>query len=623
MSNPPPYYNQPGVQYQPYGQPYGQPYPAGQYYPNQPPPQIIYRDAPRDNGYDANTCWLISLLTLCCGCLIGEACCDSDVDADVGLPLIVCMLTFIRRTFASVPVVYTHRSGRRVKERLARAMERGNSNKLVLKVPKGTQDFGPREAAVREAVKKQIIDVFKIHGGEEIDTPVFEMRDILQGKFGEEAGKLIYNLEDQGGELYSMRYDLTVPFARYLAMNKIQSMKRYQISKVYRRDNPAMTRGRFREFYQCDFDIAGQHEALLPEAECVRIVAEVLTKLDIGTFEIKLNHRQLLEGLMESAGISAKDFKPVASSIDKLDKVPSWDSIAEELTKEKNIDPEAVNRLGTYICYRQKNPKLTNSEYLEHVLQDPVLNTNPKVTTAVKELEKLSIFMDSFGVSQSVFFDPSLARGLDYYTGVIYEAVVKGFTNASTGDSGGKSAEQIEENNVGSVAAGGRYDNLVAMLLGAKGGKSNVPCCGVSFGIERLFAIIQKKLEEVKKPIRTVETDIYIASAQKGMLVSRLKIIRQMWDHNLRAETSFKANPKLLDQLQYCESRMIPFALIIGEEELAKNVCKVREIGTRDELTISLTNIEQEVSKFIDAWKSGSKYRPTSESSQPSSPMSP
>jgi len=508
-----------------------------------------------------------------------------------------------------------------VKERLALAMERAKTNdKLVLKVPKGTQDFGPREAAIRDSVKKQIIEIFKTHGAEEIDTPVFEMRDILQGKFGEEAGKLIYNLEDQGGELYSMRYDLTVPFARYLAMNKIQSMKRYQIAKVYRRDNPAMTRGRFREFFQCDFDIAGQYEPLLPEAECVRIISEVLTKLEIGAFEIKLNHRQLLEGLMESVGIAAKDFKPVASAIDKLDKVPSWDSIAEELTKEKNINPDAVSKLETYICYRQKNPELTNSEYLEHVLRDSVLSANAKVTAAIKDLEKLSTFLDNFGVSHVVTFDPSLARGLDYYTGVIYEAVIKGFTNAGAGDSSGKSAEQIEENNVGSVAAGGRYDNLVAMLLGAKGGKSNVPCCGVSFGIERLFAIIQKKLEEVKKPIRTVETEIYIASAQKGMLNSRLKITRQMWDHSIKAETSFKANPKLLDQLQYCESRGIPFALIVGEEELARNVCKIRDIETRDEITISLNNAEEEISKFINGWKSGNKYRPVSESGTPMSP---
>ena len=322
---------------------------------------------------------------------------------------------------------------------------------------------------------------------------------------------------------------------------------------------------------------------------------------------------------MESAGIAEKDFKPVASAIDKLDKVPSWDSIAEELTKEKNINPDAVSKLETYICYRQKNRELTNAEYLEHVLRDSVLSSNAKVAAAVKDLEKLATFLDSFGVSQVVTFDPSLARGLDYYTGVIYEAVIKGFTNTSTGDSSGKTPEQAEENNVGSVAAGGRYDSLVAMLLGAKGGKSNVPCCGVSFGIERLFAIILKKLEEVKKPIRTIETELYIASAQKGMLNSRLKITRQMWDHSIKAETSFKANPKLLDQLQHCESRGIPFALIVGEEELARNVCKIRDIESRDEVTISLENIEEEISKFINAWKSGSKYKP----SESGSPMSP
>merc|ERR550534_176857 len=147
--------------------------------------------------------------------------------------------------------------------------------KFVLKTAKGTRDFGPASMAIREKVFNKITTCFKRHGAETIDTPVFELKETLTGKYGEDS-KLIYDLKDQGGELLSLRYDLTVPFARYLAMNKINKIKRYHIAKVYRRDNPAMTRGRFREFYQCDFDIAGAYDPMVPDAECVKIVSEIL-----------------------------------------------------------------------------------------------------------------------------------------------------------------------------------------------------------------------------------------------------------------------------------------------------------------------------------------------------------
>ncbi|CAJ0568776.1 unnamed protein product, partial [Mesorhabditis spiculigera] len=192
-----------------------------------------------------------------------------------------------------------------VKERVAKMLalkkqlgDEGKPGKFVLKCPKGTRDYGPKEMAVREAVFSTIIDAFKRHGAETIDTPVFELREVLNSKYGEDGGKLIYDLEDQGGELLSMRYDLTVPFARYLAMNKIRNIKRYHIAKVYRRDQPVMTRGRYREFYQCDFDIAGEYEKMLPEAECLKVVDEVLAKLDVGNFRIKVNHRLLLDAMI-------------------------------------------------------------------------------------------------------------------------------------------------------------------------------------------------------------------------------------------------------------------------------------------------------------------------------------
>ena len=172
------------------------------------------------------------------------------------------------------------------------------SGKLILKTAKGTRDFQPEQMAVREKVINKIINVFKCHGAITIDTPVFELKEVLTGKYGEDS-KLIYDLKDQGGEILSLRYDLTVPFARYVAMNKIQTIKRYQIAKVYRRDNPSISRGRYREFYQCDFDIAGQFDAMVADAECVKIVKDILNSMEVGTFAIKVNHRQILDGIFE------------------------------------------------------------------------------------------------------------------------------------------------------------------------------------------------------------------------------------------------------------------------------------------------------------------------------------
>ena len=219
--------------------------------------------------------------------------------------------------------------------------------KLILKTPKGTRDYQPDKMAVRESVLDKVTRVFKLHGAETIDTPVFELKEVLTGKYGEDS-KLIYDLKDQGGEILALRYDLTVPFARYLAMNKIASIKRYHIGKVYRRDNPSMGRGRYREFYQCDFDIAGQYDQMLPDAECVKIVQQILSSLDVGKFVIKVNNRQILDGIFEVCGVAADMFRTICSSVDKLDKSP-WEEVRREMVEEKHLDPAAADRIGEFV----------------------------------------------------------------------------------------------------------------------------------------------------------------------------------------------------------------------------------------------------------------------------------
>merc|ERR1719153_1706481 len=219
--------------------------------------------------------------------------------------------------------------------------------KLILKTAKGTRDYQPAQMAVREKVFDKIIATFKRHGAETIDTPVFELKEVLTGKYGEDS-KLIYDLADQGEEILALRYDLTVPFARYCAMNKISNIKRYHMAKVYRRDNPSIARGRLREFYQCDFDIAGQYDPMLPDAECVKIVSEILSSVEVGKFVVKVNHRSILDGMFEVCGVEADMFRTICSSVDKLDKSP-WEEVRKEMVDEKGLDEASADKIGEFV----------------------------------------------------------------------------------------------------------------------------------------------------------------------------------------------------------------------------------------------------------------------------------
>merc|ERR1712212_962600 len=239
------------------------------------------------------------------------------------------------------------------------------SAKVTLKTAKGTRDYQPAQMAVREKVFNKIVETFKRHGAETIDTPVFELKEVLTGKYGEDS-KLIYDLADQGGEILALRYDLTVPFARYVAMNKIDKIKRFHIAKVYRRDNPAMTKGRYREFYQCDFDIAGQYDPLLPDAECIKIVAEIFSDLNLGDFVIKVNHRKILDGVFAVCGVPNKLFRTICSSVDKLDKTP-WEEVKNEMVNEKNLAEDVADRIHEYVIMNG------SKELVEKLLQDEKL----------------------------------------------------------------------------------------------------------------------------------------------------------------------------------------------------------------------------------------------------------
>uniref|UniRef100_A0A8C2CEE8 histidine--tRNA ligase n=1 Tax=Cyprinus carpio TaxID=7962 RepID=A0A8C2CEE8_CYPCA len=448
----------------------------------------------------------------------------------------------------------------------------------------GTRDYNPKQMAIREKVFSIIISCFKRHGAETIDTPVFELKETLTGKYGEDS-KLIYDLKDQGGELLSLRYDLTVPFARYLALNKITNIKRYHIAKVYRRDNPAMTRGRYREFYQCDFDIAGQYDAMIPDAECLKIVYEILNELDLGDFRIKVNDRRILDGMFAVCGVPDEKFRTICSTVDKLDKM-AWEDVKKEMVNEKGLSEDVADRIGEYVSMQG------GQDLAERLLQDPKLSQNKQAFAGLTDMKLLFSYLELFQVTDKVVFDLSLARGLDYYTGVIYEAILSQTIPASVSTPAEQNGADEAGVSVGSVAGGGRYDGLVGMF-DPKGRK--VPCVGVSIGIERIFSIMEQKTSSEK--VRTTETQVLVASAQKNLLEERLKLTSQLWNAGIKAEVLYKKNPKLLSQLQHCEETGIPLVAILGEQELKDGVVKLRNVASREEVDVPRADLVDEIKK--------------------------
>eukprot|EP00252_Welwitschia_mirabilis_P026656 TRINITY_DN8803_c0_g1_i2.p1 TRINITY_DN8803_c0_g1~~TRINITY_DN8803_c0_g1_i2.p1 ORF type:complete len:988 (-),score=194.47 TRINITY_DN8803_c0_g1_i2:301-3126(-) len=438
-----------------------------------------------------------------------------------------------------------------------------NESRRLPKIPKGTRDFKPEQMAIRERAFSIIVGVFKRHGAVALDTPVFELRETLMGKYGEDS-KLIYDLADQGGEICSLRYDLTVPFARYLAMNNINNMKRYHIARVYRRDNPS--KGRYREFYQCDFDIAGQCATMVYDFEVIKVLTELLDELNIGDYEVKLNHRKLLDGMLELCGVPQSKFRSICSSVDKLDK-QSWDHVEKEMVEEKGLFPEVARKIGS-IVLKRGHPL----EMLSELTQEgsPFSQHNGSMH-ALEELECLFQFLEASGCLNKITFDLSLARGLDYYTGVIYEAVFKGTTQ------------------VGSIAAGGRYDNLVGMFSGKQ-----VPAVGVSLGIERVFTIMEQMQQDSSKIVRSTQTQVLLVVLGNDMKVA-VRLVTELWAAKLNAEFALTSSRKIGKHIEDALKSGIPLMLILGENELQKGLVILKDLDAKEQKEVPRDRIVEEV----------------------------
>lgn len=441
------------------------------------------------------------------------------------------------------------------------------------KIAKGTRDYLPHQMQIRQQAFSIIRRVFQSHGAVEIDTPVFELKETLTGKYGEDS-KLIYDLADQGGELLALRYDLTVPFARFLSLNPVGNIKRFHIGKVYRRDQPALAKGRYREFYQCDFDIAGTYGRMIPDSECLCVACEILDTLPIGNFAIKLNHRKLLDAILDLSGVPADKFRTICSAVDKLDKEP-WSEVRREMVEDKGLKEDVADKIGTFVLQKGEPWKMYHA-----LMESQQFGTHTGALTAMEDLKILFQYLEAMGKLHFISFDLSLARGLDYYTGVIYEAV------CMSGNS-----------QVGSIGGGGRYDNLVSMFQEA--GKIT-PCVGVSVGIERVFTLMEANLlnnsnNNNSQSQKQSNVNVLIASAglsnSTTMICEKMKVANILWNANISAEFTQTDNLKLKNEIVTALSRDIPFMVVVGEEEAKENKCKVKDLKARTEDLVDMDDL--------------------------------
>lgn len=379
-----------------------------------------------------------------------------------------------------------------------------------------------------------------------------------------------------------------------------------------------MTKGRLREFYQCDFDIAGTYDPMLPDAEILRILFEVFQELGWeGRYSIQINHRGILDGIFEVCGVPKEKIRTISSAVDKLDKA-SWDEVRKEMTEEKDLDGDIADRIWNYV------QKKGGRDVLQQLRDDEKLAKNKSMQKGMDDMELLFNYLEAFNVLDKTEFNLSLARGLDYYTGLIFEVITEGSAPPSKSgnqhtDSRPSKKEKITNKfdedrsndpsvGVGSVAAGGRYDELVGMFSG----KSQIPCVGLSLGVDRIVSITKARMESdeaAAAALRSSEVDVFVMAfggkGFTGLLKERLEVCKILWDAGIKAEFAYKQKPKLPAQFKAAETNEVPFAVILGEDEQAKGQVRIKELGLeaghaeKDGVLVCLTDLVDEVKQRL------------------------
>jgi len=430
------------------------------------------------------------------------------------------------------------------------------------KPPGGTRDFLPDDVRRREHVVRIVREVYERYGFEPLETPAFENIETLLGKYGEEGNKLIFKIlrrgehESSGEADLALRYDLTVPLARVVAQyqNELPKFfKRYQIQPVWRADRPA--RGRFREFYQCDVDIVGSTSPVV-EVEILAAVCEVLTALGFSDFVVRLNHRMLLTAMLNAAGIG-QDHAEALVALDKLDKIGP-DGVKRELV-ERGFDASAsAKALAMFQLAPNESPPAT-LDRLERMLPgEASLGTLRSIVTLAERTA-------AAGRSR---VDPSLARGLSYYTGAIMEIAVADLA--------------------GSLGGGGRYDGLVGMFLGR-----DIPACGFSLGLERILVVMTER-QMFPAQVAAGSADVMVTIWSEATMGEALALAAELRRAGLRADLYADAD-KLGKQVKYASSRNVPFVAILGDEERARGEVAIKDLRTGEQKSVP----RAEVATFI------------------------
>ncbi len=436
--------------------------------------------------------------------------------------------------------------------------------------PRGTRDFLPEDMRVRRKIMDTIRTVFELHGFEEMDTPALELWEVLATKGGEEVEKQIYKFQDKGGRWLGLRFDLTVPLARVVSNTPDlpKPFKRYCISKVWRYEEPQS--GRFREFVQADIDIVGSQK-IEADMECLSTAVDALRALGLEDFEVKINNRKVLEGMVEVLGVENSIAEGIFHALDRLDKVGETE-VARSI-EGIGVGEEEVSRLLEFTRFK-------GDDAIAYVEKE--LKSSRRAVEGINELKRMIELSRTFGLDGTIVVDFSLVRGLDYYTGPVFEVKTK-------------------SRGIGSIAGGGRYDHLIEKFGGVP-----TPATGISLGVERLFEVLSGELRDRAAPA----TKVFVACIGDENMPQAVGVCRELIKRGIPSETDLMGR-KLGRQLEYANSKGIPFVMMVGPEELRTGAFKLREMHRKIEHQVRLEDVPTLIRKL-----DGSTQQPPSQEGQ-------
>ncbi len=438
------------------------------------------------------------------------------------------------------------------------------ATRLQARLPRGMRDILPEKMIRRRYVIEVIRTVFEEFGFEPLQTPALERRETLEGKYGADAEKLVYYANHPGGkEELALRYDLSVPLCRVVASNRdlLKPFKRYQIAPVWRADRPQ--RGRYREFYQCDADTVGS-SSVLADAETVDVIHEILTRLGFERFVVNLNNRKILTGIGEFSGVPASRLGRLYRSIDKLEKI-GLDGVRRELESSR-IPREAVARLLELLGTTGDNRRILTDLAGQ-------LNDHPIALEGIRELEEMLSYLQELGIDEErVRVRFAMVRGLEYYTGPIYETT-------------------IEDPPMPSITGGGRYDRLIGMFQ-----KESIPATGTTIGIERIIDAMEE-LEMFPPQVGRTVTQVLVTLFDEDTVTGSLRLAGSLRRHGIRTELSHQAQG-LGGQIKYADRKGIPFVAILGPDELEQGNVTVKHLPSGRQQTVA----REEAAALVRDW---------------------